>query len=340
MSALMCALLSVVLFCFGGCGVNSDDEAKYEAEIGDVQSLVEDLQPADSSSEGAAFAQDGATGSLTTPEIGDSTSNASFDLSSVPEYDGSPTAVVNGDVPFFASEEFLRGSFEEYSPLDGLGRCGPAMALVGTETMPTGKRENISEIKPTGWQTPNPHYDFIVGGTLYNRSHLLAFHLTGENANAQNLITGTRTMNQVAMQPLENEVGDYVEATGLHVLMRVTPVFEGNNLVASGVLMEAQSVEDGGKGIRFCRWCYNIEPGVVIDYVTGASRAEDVVDAPEASAQEEVAKTYVLNTKSRKFHNPDCRGVATMADKNKQSFTGTRSELIEQGYSPCGTCKP
>ena len=179
-----------------------------------------------------------------------------------------------------------------------------------------------------------------MGGTLYNRSHLLAFHLTGENANAQNLITGTRTMNQVAMQPLENEVGDYIEATGLHVLMRVTPVFEGSNLVASGVLMEAQSVEDGGKGIRFCRWCYNVEPGVVIDYATGASRAEDVVDAPEASAQEEVAKTYVLNTKSRKFHNPDCRGVATMADKNKQSFTGTRSELIEQGYSPCGTCKP
>ena len=145
-SALLCALLGVALLCFGGCGVSYDDEAKYKAEIGDAQSLVEDLQPADSSSEDEASAQVGVTDPQTAPAIGDATNATSFDPSSVPEYSGLPTVVINDDVPFFTPEEFLRDSFEEYAPLDGLGRCGPAMAVVGTETMPTGKRENISEI--------------------------------------------------------------------------------------------------------------------------------------------------------------------------------------------------
>ena len=191
-------------------------------------------------------------------------------LADVPAWSGSPSVEVSGNVPQFTEEDKARASFEEYSALDSLGRCGVAFALVGTETMPTEERGSIGMVKPSGWQTVR--YDGLVDGNyLYNRCHLIGYQLAGENANERNLITGTRYLNVEGMLPYENRVADYVERTGNHVLYRVTPVFEGSNLVASGVQMEAWSVEDAGAGVNFDVWCYNVQPGVTIDYATGDS---------------------------------------------------------------------
>ena len=254
-------------------------------------------------------------------------------LSDVPEFSGEPYVVINDNEPSFPAEDFTSEGFEEYSPLDDLGRCGVAYANVGLETMPTEERGSISNVKPTGWQSVQ--YDFVDGKSLYNRCHLIGFQLTGENANRQNLITGTRYMNVDGMLPFENLVADYVKETENHVLYRVTPIFEGDNLVASGVQMEAQSVEDKGEGVCFNVYVYNNQPGVTIDYATGDSWASD--EAPADTSKE---STYILNTSSRKFHKPDCGSVETISPSNKKSYTGTREELINQGYEACGKCKP
>lgn len=254
-------------------------------------------------------------------------------LSDVPEFSGEPYVVINDNEPSFPAEDFTSEGFEEYSPLDDLGRCGVAYANVGLDTMPTEERGSISNVKPTGWQSVQ--YDFVDGKSLYNRCHLIGFQLTGENANRQNLITGTRYMNVDGMLPFENLVADYVKETENHVLYRVTPIFEGDNLVASGVQMEAQSVEDKGEGVCFNVYVYNNQPGVTIDYATGDSWASD--EAPADTGKE---STYILNTSSRKFHKPDCSSVETISPSNKKSYTGTREELINQGYEACGKCKP
>lgn len=254
-------------------------------------------------------------------------------LSDVPEFSGEPYVVINDNEPSFPAEDFTSEGFEEYSPLDDLGRCGVAYANVGLETMPTEERGSISNVKPTGWKSVQ--YDFVDGKSLYNRCHLIGFQLTGENANRQNLITGTRYMNVDGMLPFENLVADYVKETENHVLYRVTPIFEGDNLVASGVQMEAQSVEDKGEGVCFNVYVYNNQPGVTIDYATGDSWASD--EAPADTGKE---STYILNTSSRKFHKPDCGSVETISPSNKKSYTGTREELINQGYEACGKCKP
>ncbi|MBQ6119575.1 MAG: DNA/RNA non-specific endonuclease, partial [Clostridia bacterium] len=196
----------------------------------------------------------------------------SFTYSSVEAYSGSPYAEVNGNVPEFVPEEYTVSSFETYSELDELGRCGEAYACVGTDIMPTEPRGSISSVTPTGWI--NVKYETVSGGYLYNRCHLIGFQLTGENANPLNLITGTRYLNVNGMLPFEDAVADYVKSTDCHVLYRVTPVFEGDELVARGVLMEALSMEDGGAGVCFCVFCYNVQPGVAIDYATGASALE------------------------------------------------------------------
>lgn len=254
-------------------------------------------------------------------------------LSDVPGFSGEPYVVINDNEPSFPAEDFTSEGFEEYSPLDDLGRCGVAYANVGLETMPTEERGSISNVKPTGWKSVQ--YDFVDGKSLYNRCHLIGFQLTGENANRQNLITGTRYMNVDGMLPFENMVADYVKETENHVLYRVTPIFEGDNLVASGVQMEAQSVEDKGEGVCFNVYVYNNQPGVTIDYATGDSWAsdEEPVDTGKQS-------TYILNTSSRKFHKPDCGSVETISPSNKKSYTGTREELINQKYTPCGKCNP
>ena len=263
-----------------------------------------------------------------------STPAASYDLTSLPDYSGDPYVAVNDNVPYFTEDYYTTNSFESYSDLDELGRCGVAYACVGSDLMPTEDRESISSVKPSGWI--NVEYD---GQYLYNRCHLIGFQLTGENANERNLITGTRYMNVDGMLPFENLVADYVKETDNHVLYRVTPIFEGDNLVASGVLMEALSMEDDGEGVCFNVYVYNVQPGIAIDYATGESWAEGET-APAEDTQAPVETTYILNTSSKKFHLPDCSGVDSMNPANRQTYVGSREALLDEGYSPCGQCNP
>lgn len=188
----------------------------------------------------------------------------------IPEYFGSPYIEINGNIPMFTGEEDTTASFEYYSPLDELGRCGVAFSNIGTDLMPTEERGSISSVKPAGWQTSK--YDIVEGKYLYNRCHLIGFQLTGENANERNLITGTRYLNVDGMLPFENLVAEYIKETGNHVLYRVTPLYEGDNLIADGLFMEGKSVEDNGSGVCFYIYAYNVQPGIVIDYQTGESR--------------------------------------------------------------------
>lgn len=261
-------------------------------------------------------------------------SQTSVSLNSIPEYSGDPYVVVNNNVPFFSEEDLEAEVFESYGDLDSLGRCTVAYSMVGTETMPTQERGNIGQVKPTGWHAVK--YDNVDGKYLYNRCHLIGYQLTAENANVNNLITGTRYLNVQGMLPFENLTADYIKETGNHVLYRVTPVFEGDNLVASGVLMEGESVEDDGEAIQFCVYVYNVQPGIIIDYATGDSRLDDGTGGSFQSAR----KTYVLNTNSKTFHKPDCGSVGKIKDSNKQTFVGTREEAIKNGYSPCKSCNP
>ena len=196
-------------------------------------------------------------------------SDDSFSLDQLPPFTDQPYVVIDENIPAFPDEDRITTAFEDYSPLDLLGRCGPAYANVGPETMPTEERGSIGQVRPSGWQTVK--YDFVNGKYLYNRCHLIGFQLTAENANPENLITGTRYLNIEGMLPFENLVADYVHETGNHVLYRVTPLYDGDNLVARGVQMEAESVEDQGDGVQFNVYVYNNQPGVEIDYATGES---------------------------------------------------------------------
>lgn len=261
-------------------------------------------------------------------------SQTSVSLDSIPEYSGDPYVVVNNNVPFFPKEDLKAEAFESYGDLDSLGRCTVAYSMVGTETMPTEERGSIGQVKPTGWHAVK--YDNVDGKYLYNRCHLIGYQLTAENANVKNLITGTRYLNVQGMLPFENLTADYIKETGNHVLYRVTPVFEGDNLVASGVLMEGESAEDDGEAIQFCVYVYNVQPGIIIDYATGDSRLDDGTGGSFQNAR----KTYVLNTNSKTFHKPDCGSVGKIKDSNKQTFVGTREEAIKNGYSPCKSCNP
>lgn len=273
------------------------------------------------------------------PQENQQASAVSVSLEEVPAYSGSPYVELDGNQPGFSLEERTTDSFETYSTLDALGRCGPAYACIGQDLMPTEDRESISSVRPTGWV--QAEYDFVEGGSLYNRCHLIGFQLTGENANEENLITGTRYMNVEGMLPFENMVADYIKETGNHVLYRAIPIFEGENLVASGVVMEALSVEDEGEGVCFHVYVYNVQPGVEIDYATGESwETGDSASSALESQAEEQKTDYVLNTSSKKFHRPDCPSVDSMSEKNRQEYHGTREELIAQGYEPCGSCNP
>ena len=194
-------------------------------------------------------------------------------LNNLPAYSEEAYVELNDNVPSFSKKDMTTKAFEKYSELDDLGRCGAAYANVCRETMPTEERGNIGMIKPSGWQTVK--YDNVDGKYLYNRCHLIGYQLTAENANEKNLITGTRYMNIKGMLPFENLVADYVEETDNHVLYRVTPIFKGDNLLASGVQIEAYSVEDKGKGVSFNVYCYNVQPGITIDYTNGDSKLSD-----------------------------------------------------------------
>lgn len=253
------------------------------------------------------------------------------ELDQIPEFSSDAYTVINDNQPQFTQEQLVTESYEFYSELDWLNRCGYAMACIGQDIMPTEERGSIGQVKPTGWQTVK--YDFVDGKYLYNRCHLIGYQLTGENANEKNLITGTRYLNVEGMLPFENMVADYVQETGNHVLYRVTPVFEGNELLARGVQMEGWSVEDSGEGICFNVYAYNSQPGVTINYADGTSALDE-------TAAEGEQDTFVLNTNSKKFHTEDCSQGKSITEQNKQITTTTRQMLINQGFEPAGCCKP
>lgn len=269
----------------------------------------------------------------------------SVSFETIPDFDGStPYVIINENIPFFTDEK-TDSAYETFSELDSLGRCGVAISCIGKNLMPTEDRGAIGHVKPSGWHSVK--YDIVDGKYLYNRCHLIGFQLTGENDNEKNLITGTRYMNVEGMLPFEDMVADYVKETNNHVLYRITPIYDGYNLVASGVLMEAKSIEDDE--ISFCVYVYNEQPGIVIDFRTGESRLstdpppsddKDSADTGTSSGVEEGEETFILNTSSKKFHKEDCSGVKTMSENNKATYTGTRQDLIEDGYEPCGTCNP
>ena len=330
--------------------LEASETAVSEPESGQPQENASDTQE----SQQVTSATDVPTGEGT----------SAFSLREIPAYSGTPYTEVNGNQPYFTEEELTTQSFETYSELDSLGRCGVAYANVGQDLMPTEPRGEIGAVKPTGWHLVK--YDNVDGKYLYNRCHLIAYMLAAENANPQNLITGTRYLNVQGMLPFETKVCDYVKNTGNHVLYRVTPIFDGDNLLADGVLMEAYSVEDAGEGISFCVFAYNVQPGIGIDYATGdnwaegsgtyqstvASVAEEtpvpqpetdtaVQITPESSvSQESRETTYVLNTNTKKFHYPTCSSVDDMKEKNKQIYPGSRDEVINMGYVPCKRCNP
>ena len=302
--------------------------------------------------------------------------NSSF-MSEVPDWEGYAFCYINNNRPDFDEDEIWDATQESLDPLDDLGRCGTADSCIGQDGMPDEPRGDISSIEPTGLQKDK--YVFIEGELLYNRCHLIGHQLSGDDAVSRNIICGTSYMNREGMLPFENAIAEYVKSTGNHVMYRVTPVFVGDEMVARGVHMQAVSVEDEGEGLAFNVFCYNVQPGVDIDYLTGDnSLSEDntmledyqagkfaliantlgvipsetesgdvsgSADNEEAASEETQDQdghtmTYILNTNTGKFHYPDCKSVGDMKEKNKQEVEATREEIINRGFSPCGNCNP
>ena len=356
-----------------GCGSGAATQVMLKAEDSETESYVETVQTESAENDPGDETEIQAAAQVQSDDskqkvVHTGTASA-FNAADVPAYSGKPYTAVNNNEPYFTSDNLTTEAFENYSELDALGRCGVAYANVCLETMPTEKRGSISEVKPTGWHSVK--YDNVDGKSLYNRCHLIGYQLTAENANQQNLITGTRYLNVDGMLPFENMVADYVKETDNHVLYRVTPIFTGDNLVADGVLMEGYSVEDEGDGICFCVYAYNVQPGITIDYATGDSwlssekgnsdsssggnsavsqSAADKSGTQQAAVQTESVKEtsepvstgteYILNTNTKKFHYPSCSSVKQMKASNKKEYTGSRDDLIAQGYDPCKKCNP
>lgn len=269
--------------------------------------------------------------------------NSYVSLDAIPAYDGKAYVAVNNNEPFFTDSDMTTTAFENYSDLDSLGRCGVAYANICKDIMPTEERGKIGMIKPSGWHTVK--YDVIKDRYLYNRCHLIGYQLAGENANPKNLITGTRYLNVEGILPFENLVADYVNNTGNHVLYRVTPMFSGSNLVANGVLIEAKSVEDNGGGILFNVYCYNVQPGVGINYENGdswldgttgsASSGSDSSVAENSAADSSNSETMVhITATGKKYHRAGCRTL------KKSDTEVTLDEAKSMGLSPCGICNP
>lgn len=330
---LTISMIVVLALIVPGCSSEINNPADKS-----IQQTEQPAAPSQETKSGTSGTSGDHTQDLSDLPSGEDTIN----LSSLPAYTGAPYIELDGNVPGFTEDELTTDSFESYSPLDDLGRCQSAYACIGQDLMPKEERDSISDVKPTGWHTYE--YDFVDGGYLYNRCHLIGYQLTAENANERNLITGTRYLNVEGMLPFENMVADYIKETGNHVMYRVTPVFDGDNLVANGVSMEAYSVEDEGEGISFHVYCYNVQPGVTIDYATGESQEDTsslaISDSSGESSDAANETEYILNTNTKKFHLPSCPSVFSMSEKNKEEYTGDRETLIEEGYEPCKNCDP
>lgn len=347
-------ILLAIIMLISGCGGNEAEDPIESSNV-KAQSSVEE---ADQTHEEKAIIYD----------------NSTF-LMDIPEWEGYAFTYVNDNIPDFSKEEIWTSTQESLEPLDDLGRCGAANSCIGQDGMPTEPRGDISSVEPTGWHADK--YEFVEGELLFNRCHLIGHQLSGDDAIPRNLITGTSYMNRDGMLQFENAIASYVKDTGNHVMYRVTPIFAGDELLARGVHMEAISVEDDGAGVSFNVFCYNVQPGVDIDYKNGDNKLADdslmledyqagqfsliantsgLTKMQESSASpdtslnsdntdnteepEEHITTYILNTNTGKFHYPDCRSVKDMKDKNKQEVEATREEIINRGFSPCGNCKP
>ena len=305
-------------------------------EVADIQeSQIADSKPRDETE----IVEDTQTEAQTKPST-----EVTLSLANIPRYSGKPFTLVNDNVPEFRDTDLSTTSYEYYSDLDALGRCGVAYACVGTDLMPTEERGSIGSVKPTGWHTVK--YDNVDGKYLYNRCHLIGYQLSGENANEKNLITGTRYLNVDGMLPFENLVADYVKETENHVMYRVTPLFDGDNLVASGVQIEAESVEDDGQGVYFNVYCYNVQPDIKINYATGDSKAQAVTSGDKAKKKNEssvkasdstsdsgATKVWISAT-GHKYHSVnDCGNMNP--DRATQV---TEDEAINMGLGKCSRC--
>ena len=376
--------LGLLLLLLSGCGQVSAPDA-VPARQNDVPASAACSEPAETPSQAVQpeppdpIATPAPDAAVTAVPGGSAEYTSTVKGDGIPAYTGTSNAyvVLNDNQPYFQPHELSTAEFESYSDLDALGRCGAAFANVSPASMPTEERGSIGQVKPSGWHTVR--YDCVDGKYLYNRCHLIGYQLTAENANVKKLITGTRYLNMEGMLPFENMVADYVKETGNHVAYRTTPVFQGVDLLAGGVLMEGYSIEDQGEGICFCVFAYNVQPGVEIDYRTGDSHlSEDggAVSAPpavtpapsvvtpapsvptpaptievspsaqptQAPQQEESAPaaetTYIVNINTGKFHYPSCSSVRQMNEENKRVFNGDAEQLVQQGYSPCQRCRP
>ena len=327
----LCELLAIATI-FTGCA--STDLSGTEGAGHAAGAVV-----AGEDSSGALGSKDNADG----PQEDLVNNNSYVSLDAIPAYDGKAYVAVNNNEPFFTDSDMTTTAFENYSDLDSLGRCGVAYANICKDIMPTEERGKIGMIKPSGWHTVK--YDVIKDRYLYNRCHLIGYQLAGENANPKNLITGTRYLNVEGMLPFENLVADYVNNTGNHVLYRVTPMFSGSNLVANGVLIEAKSVEDNGGGILFNVYCYNVQPGVGINYENGdswldgttgsTSSGSDSSAAENSAADSSNSETMVhITATGKKYHRAGCRTL------KKSDTEVTLDEAKSMGLSPCGICNP
>lgn len=343
-------------------GTTEQSKPSEEAETAKTPEASKEGEPLSESSPPLTQKPEETQTVVSTQQDAPKPSATAFRAEDVPAYSGQAYVALNDNVPYFDTTNLSAKSYESYSSLDSLGRCGVAASCIGQDIMPTEERGSIGQVKPSGWHTIR--YDFVDGKYLYNRCHLIGYQLSGENANTSNLITGTRYMNIEGMLPFENMTADYVKETGNHVEYHVTPVFKDDNLLADGVLMEGYSVEDQGDGICFCVFAYNAQPGVNIDYATGDSSLAETAPQPteekpantpapstskppaeepsgnKQAEPEPQGNTYILNTNTKKFHYPSCSSVDQMKESNKKVYTGSREDIINQGYVPCKRCNP
>ena len=357
------ALLFLLAVCSMAMGCDltdsSDDAASSGEKTEQAADATEDNEATEDENRDAQDEQDPADSEESSAE-----GSHAIDPDKLPEWDGEPSIEINGGDPSFTDSELSaikKQTEEDLSALDDQGRCGDVSACVSSETMPEGERDSIGMIRPAGWHLVK--YDFVEGKYLYNRCHLIGWQLTGLNAEERNLITGTRYLNVDGMLPYENRVADFAESSDLHVAYRVEPVYKGDELIARGVHIEAESIEDKGESLAFNVYCYNVQPYVDIDYKTGESTADsDAPDSAESSdssanqsgsssnsgssqnagagSQDSIEQTYILNTNTKRYHLQGCRSLSQMKDKNKRTFHGSKKELSRMGYQPCGNCNP
>lgn len=356
------AIVAFIVLCLSGCSFLDDDNTTEQTTVNNAVDISVSSETELSSVDTSVLETETKQITTVAPTKGVIKKNQKvkvkykskkLKLKDIPKYKvvKAPFVRINKNKPVFKKKLFKKKSYQKFSNLDKYGRCGTAIALIGKDLLPKYKRTSISSVYPSGWHTYR--YSNVSGSYLYNRCHLIGHQLTGQNANPKNLITGTRYMNVDGMLPFEDEVANCVKYLNKHVLYRVRPIYKGKNLVASGVQMEAYSVEDKGKSVSFNVYCYNVQPGVKINYKTGTSKGKGKISGSSSSSKKTYKKkyynnntkkskkgTYIISKNTRKFHYPSCYYVKRIKPYNQIKYNGSRKSLINQGYSPCKGCNP